>query len=61
MLAEVYRSYFITDKIDGRDGAIPLAGLQRALNDVAPDGDVFKVAPRVHDVVLDPSLRAILA
>ncbi len=61
ILAEIYREYFVTDKVYGRDGAIDLAGLQRALDDMAEDGEVFKVAPPAREFALDPSLGAILA
>ena len=60
-LAAVYDEYFVIDKIYGRDGAIELAGLQRALDDMAEDGEVFKVAPPARRFVLDPSLGALLA
>jgi ABC-type nitrate/sulfonate/bicarbonate transport system substrate-binding protein len=61
VLAAVYREYFVTDRIYGRDGAIELAGLQRALDDMASEGEVFKVAPPARRFVLDPQLGAILA
>jgi ABC-type nitrate/sulfonate/bicarbonate transport system substrate-binding protein len=61
VVAAVYRDYFVTGRIYGRNGAIELAGLQRALDDMAEDGEVFKVAPRAQKLVLDPSLGAILA
>jgi hypothetical protein len=61
MLAAVYDDYFVGRRLYGRDGAITLASLQRALDDMAEDGEVFKVAPPARDLVLDPSLGAILA
>jgi ABC-type nitrate/sulfonate/bicarbonate transport system substrate-binding protein len=61
VLTAVYRDYFVDGKIYGRDGAIEVAGLQRALDDMAEDGEVFKVAPQARKFVLDPSLGAILA
>ncbi len=61
VLAKVYREYFVTDKIYGRDGAVDLAGLQRALDDMAQDGELFTVAPPARKFALDPSLGAILA
>jgi ABC-type nitrate/sulfonate/bicarbonate transport system substrate-binding protein len=60
-LAAVYGDYFVGRKLYGRDGAIALAGLQRALDDMAEDGEIFKVAPQARRLVLDPSLGAILA
>lgn len=61
VVAAVYRDYFVTGGIYGRDGAIELAGLQHALDDMAEDGEIFKVAPRARNFVLDPSLGGILA
>jgi NitT/TauT family transport system substrate-binding protein len=61
VLAEVYDDYFTGRRLYGRDGAITLAGLQRALDDMAEQGEVFKVAPSARNLVLDPSLGAILA
>jgi hypothetical protein len=61
ILDRVYQEYFVTDKIYGRKGEIELAGLQRALDDMAQDGEVFKTAPPARKFVLDPSLGAILA
>jgi NitT/TauT family transport system substrate-binding protein len=61
ILGRVYREYFVSDKIYGRKGEIELAGLQRALDDMAEDGEVFKAAPPAKKFVLDPSLGAILA
>jgi len=61
VLAAVYDDYFVGRQLYGRDGAIALAGLQRALDDMAEDGEIFKVAPSARDLVLDPSLGAILA
>jgi ABC-type nitrate/sulfonate/bicarbonate transport system substrate-binding protein len=60
-LAAVYDAYFVSRRLYGRDGAIALAGLQRALDGMAEDGEVFKVAPSARQLVLDPSLGAILA
>lgn len=61
ILEAVYQEYFVTDKIYGRHGEIELDGLQRALADMAEDGEVFKTAPPANKYVLDPSLGAILA
>lgn len=61
VLDAVYRDYFVSKKLYSRDGAIALAGLQRALNDMAEDGEIFKVAPPARQFALDPSLGAILA
>ena len=61
VLAAVYDDYFVGRRLYGRDGAIALAGLQRALDDMAEDGEIFKVAPQARRLVLDPSLGAILA
>jgi ABC-type nitrate/sulfonate/bicarbonate transport system substrate-binding protein len=61
ILDAVYREYFVTDKIYGRRGEIEMDGLQRALADMAEDGEIFKTAPPARKYVLDPSLGAILA
>ncbi len=61
ILADVYDEYFVTEPIYGRTGAIDLAGLERALADMAADGDVFKVAPPAKKYVLDPALGGLLA
>jgi len=61
ILNRVYQEYFVTGEIYGRKGEIELAGLRRALDDMAEDGEVFKTAPPAKKFVLDPSLGAILA
>jgi ABC-type nitrate/sulfonate/bicarbonate transport system substrate-binding protein len=61
LLERIYDLYFVSGKIYGRRGEIELEGLQRALADMAEDGEVFKVAPPASKYVLDPSLGAILA
>ena len=61
ILDAVYQEYFVTDKIYGRRGEIEMDGLQRALADMAEDGELFKTAPAARKYVLDPSLGAILA
>jgi ABC-type nitrate/sulfonate/bicarbonate transport system substrate-binding protein len=61
VLDAVYQEYFVRDKIYGRRGEIELDGLQRALDDMAQDGEIFKTAPPAKKFVLDPSLGAILA
>lgn len=61
ILAEVHGDYFVKGQIYDRKGENDLSGLQRAIDDMAEDGEVFKVAPPAKKSVLDPLLGGILA
>jgi hypothetical protein len=61
ILGAVYGRYFVTEQIYGCEGAIELSRLQCAIDDMADEGDIFKVAPPLRKLALDPSLGAIMA
>lgn len=52
----IYKRYFVDAELYSKTGAVDIDGLKTVMNDMAEDGAVFKKAPDVKAVLLDPSL-----
>ena len=52
----VYEDFFVRGKIYSTTGEISVEGYQNAINDMAEDGAVFKVAPKAEKYLLDKKL-----
>jgi ABC-type nitrate/sulfonate/bicarbonate transport system substrate-binding protein len=61
LLENVYRDYFVTDKVYSKTAEISLAGMKNLLNDLVTAGEVKGTAPAPEKFILDKNLGGLMS